>query len=421
MKEDVYIIGGGPSLKNFDFEDLRYLDTIAVNVAALDVPDPTFCITADSTQFQKLQEGYYNSVKNTTWVLITNPDHCSMKWKNGIFKNVRTGFIYNLLVPTMVIKNAGVEGIGFSFNDFRTGYNSGFCAFQLAVLLRYKRIHLLGIDLTDGTHYHDRYAGVIGKHSLRDFYLNFIRGIETVAQRTEIKVISHSKVSRLNKVIPYEVFKAPEPPAKGLSPTKPVNRPILATTPPAALRGLVAKPAKPGLKLSILICSLENRKKSSQKLMAVLKEQATNEIEILVQIDKGQITTGEKRNQLLEAASGQYIAFIDDDDMVPDDYVSKILKAIKESPDCCGIKGQMTNRKGKFIFVHSIQFKSWFTKNNIYYRCPNHLSPVKRELAIATGFLGIRTGEDKDYSERLLPKLQTEEFILGILYYYITR
>ncbi len=205
---DIYIIGGGPSLKNFDFEQLRGLDTIAVNVAALDVPDPTFCITADSGQFRKLQEGYYDKVDNTTWVLITNPDHCTMKYKDGVFKNIRTGFIYNLLAPTMVIRNSGIEGLGFTFNDFRTGYNSGFCAFQFAVLLGYQRIHLLGIDLNDGHHYHKRYKDrqTIGKMGLENFYLNFIRAFEIIREKSSIEVISHSKFSRLNKAIPYKPF-----------------------------------------------------------------------------------------------------------------------------------------------------------------------------------------------------------------------
>ncbi len=420
MKDDVYIIGGGPSLKNFDFEGLRYLDTIAVNVAALDVPDPTFCITADSGQFQKLQEGYYKGI-DTTWVLVTNPDHCTMKWKNGVFKHKKSGYIYNLFASTMVIKNTGVEGLGFRFNDFRTGYNSGFCAFQLAFLLGYKQIHLLGIDLNDGTHYHNRYGGIINKGSLRDFYLNFVRAIKILQERTQIQVISHSPISKLNSVIPYQLFETPEPPAKGLKPHHPVNPPKHSTTAPGPPRKLIGKPGKPGIKLSILICSLEKRVKSREKLLSILRTQETKEVEILVSIDNGKLTTGEKRNQLLESAAGDYISFVDDDDLVSEDYISKILAAIKSLADCCGFRGEMSNRKGKFVFIHSLQFRSWFTKDEVYYRCPNHLSPVKRELALATGFLDTMVGEDKDFSYRLLPLLKTEEFISGILYYYITR
>ena len=206
-KDDIYIIGGGVSLKGFNFEQLRNLDTIAVNVAALDVPNPTFCITADSGILRKVQEGYFKDI-DTTWVLVTNPNHCSMKWKNGIFKHIHSGYIYNLFSVNMIIRNAGVEGIGFEFNDFRTGYNSGFCAFQLAVLLGYKRIHLLGFDLCEQntkTHYHSRYKNkrTISSKMFEKFYNNFVLAIKTLREKTDIKIISHSKISKLNNFIPY--------------------------------------------------------------------------------------------------------------------------------------------------------------------------------------------------------------------------
>ncbi len=205
MKDDIYIVGGGSSLKGFDFERLRDLDTIAVNVTALDVPNPTYGITADSNIFRKIQDGYFKDI-DTTWVLVTNPDHCSMKWKDGKFIH-SSGYVYNLFAVNMVIRNAGVEGIGFEFKDFRTGYNSGFCAFQLAVLLRYKRIHLLGIDLVPGSpqhHYHDYYHNKkISVVSMELFYRNFVVALEIIKKETDIQVISHSANSRLNGVIPY--------------------------------------------------------------------------------------------------------------------------------------------------------------------------------------------------------------------------
>ena len=117
MSRDVFIIGGGSSLKGFDFSRLKNKETIAVNMSALDVPNPTYCITADSNIFRKVQEGYFNGVE-TTWVLVTNPNHCTMKWQDGKFVH-KNGFVYNLFCMNMIIRNAGVEGIGFSFADFK--------------------------------------------------------------------------------------------------------------------------------------------------------------------------------------------------------------------------------------------------------------------------------------------------------------
>ena len=106
----------------------------------------------------------------------------------------------------MVIRNTGVEGIGFSFSDFKTGYNSGFCGFQLAVLLGYKKIYLLGFDLVSGSqcHYHNRYKGrKIDKESLDRYYDNFVLALKEIKEKTNIEVFSCSNISRLSKIIPY--------------------------------------------------------------------------------------------------------------------------------------------------------------------------------------------------------------------------
>ena len=204
---EVFIIGGGSSLQGFNFSKLEDKDTIAVNMSALDVPNPTYCITADSNIFRKVQEGYFKEIE-TTWVLVTNPNHCTMKWQDGKFKNIKNDFVYNLFCMNMVIRNAGVEGIGFSFSDFKTGYNSGFCGFQLAVLLGYKKIYLLGFDLVSGSqcHYHSRYnkgKRTISNDTFKRFYDNFVLALKEIKEKTDIEVFSCSNISRLSKIIPY--------------------------------------------------------------------------------------------------------------------------------------------------------------------------------------------------------------------------
>ena len=209
-KNEIFIIGGGSSLIGFPFQQLGNRETIAINGTALDVPNPTYCITADSKVFRQLQEGCFEGI-DTTWVLVSNPNHCSMKWKDGVFKHVRSGYIYNLFTMNMVIRNAGTDGIGFSFKDFKTGYNSGFCGFQLAVLLGYKRIYLLGFDMNkhiQKIHYHNRYRGhrTISNESFDKFYDNFVLALGIIKKETDIKVVSCSKISRLNDIIPYVPF-----------------------------------------------------------------------------------------------------------------------------------------------------------------------------------------------------------------------
>lgn len=172
---------------------------------------------------------------------------------------------------------------------------------------------------------------------------------------------------------------------------------------------------------SILICSLMNRYIALNELTKELKRQAqdTDRVEVLIEIDDGQITIGVKRNLLLSKAKGDYIAFVDDDDKVSEDYISKILKAIETKPDCCSLEGILIRPGRKYEFYHSIKYDKWFEKEGRYYRHPNHLNAVKRELALQIGFPEMDVGEDFEYSTRLKPLLKTEASIKGILYYYV--
>jgi len=416
VKREVFIIGGGASLKGFPFGKLKDKETIAVNVAAFDVPNPTYCITADSGIFRKLQEGYFKGI-DTTWVVVSNPEHTTMKWRNGRFIHSQSKFVYNLFAPNMIIRNAGTDGIGLTFKDFKTGYNSGFCGFQLAVLLGYERIYLLGFDLATkpNSHYHDRYGEKgISTITFERYYKNFKLALQFIRDKTDIEVISCSSVSRLNDMIPYQSFgkvQEESPPQKEREATEIISYNLLDD---------VMHETKK--RLSILICSIKGRERLLKKLMCKLDKQRIEGVEILVESDNRKISIGAKRNILLRKAKGDYVVFIDDDDDISDNYISKILKAISSNPDCVGVEGEVffrkKNRRRKFI--HSLRYESWFERDNVYYRCPNHISPVKRELALQVMFSDKSKGEDKEYSLKLHPLLKSEVCIKGPIYYYLT-
>lgn len=172
-------------------------------------------------------------------------------------------------------------------------------------------------------------------------------------------------------------------------------------------------------KLSILICGLKNREPVLLNLAKCLKFQGTSDVEILANIDNGENPIGKKRNELLANAKGEYVCFVDDDDYVSPLYVSKILKSIENKPDCVGIEGIIVQQgQGPKKFIHSLRYSEWFEENNVYYRCPNHLNPVKREIACSVGFPDLYYHEDRDYSMRIKPHLKTEEYINDPIYFY---
>lgn len=83
---------------------------------------------------------------------------------------------------------------------------------------------------------------------------------------------------------------------------------------------------------SILICGIPERYHSVQPLLYSLLEKQSvarmPDVELLYFMDNRRRSVGAKRNDLLRAARGEYISFIDDDDDVSDKYVSDLHDAI---------------------------------------------------------------------------------------------
>lgn len=177
--------------------------------------------------------------------------------------------------------------------------------------------------------------------------------------------------------------------------------------------------------LSILVCTTTARKHFLDRFIDAITPQLNYRVELLVESDNGTMAIGRKRNILLDKAKGKYICYFDDDDLPSTDYVQKILKAIESNPDCCSLEGLYTvDGNNPTLFRHSLDYKQWETANEngktVYYRCPNHLNAVKREIALKVRFDDKRSnGEDKDYSDRIRPHLKTESKIEGVIYHYL--
>lgn len=179
--------------------------------------------------------------------------------------------------------------------------------------------------------------------------------------------------------------------------------------------------------LSVLICTLEEREKSFKFIRDKLHEQmrnyyydisSDNEIEVEEELDKGEMTIGEKRNKLLLRAQGEYICFVDDDDDISDDYIESIMNALETKPDCVGIEGILKCKAGDLLFRHSIQFQCWYTGSDAFYRTPNHLNPIKRKIALHVCFPSKNFGEDQHYSDGIKRQLKTEKYIDHPIYFY---
>jgi glycosyltransferase involved in cell wall biosynthesis len=181
-------------------------------------------------------------------------------------------------------------------------------------------------------------------------------------------------------------------------------------------------------KLSILICHLAARGELLARLQRILQPQIVGRpVEILTESDGGQMPIGAKRNLLIQRATGEFVAFVDDDDRVSDDYVARILAALEADPmlDCLGIEGIFTTGGAQRLFpkhfIHSLRYDRWFEEQGVYYRPPNHLNPIARRHASQVPFPEKNFGEDHDWSMAIRPRLQRETYLKGPIYFYECR
>ena len=180
------------------------------------------------------------------------------------------------------------------------------------------------------------------------------------------------------------------------------------------------------MKLSILICSIQSRGQLYTQLTACLWKQYNGlDIQMITEVDRGEMSIGHKRNLLLDRATGDYLCFIDDDDIVSSDYIEKIMKALESNPDCCSLTGVITwNGERPEIFEHSIKYSAYKTNDDKspikYERYPNHLNVIRSSIAKQFRFPEINHGEDTDWATQIYKSglLKTEAEIKGIIYHY---
>lgn len=183
---------------------------------------------------------------------------------------------------------------------------------------------------------------------------------------------------------------------------------------------IVSKVNKKEIDLSILICSLtERRNIFLDRLLNKLEPQVKDKnVELLIFSDNAKRSIGQKRNDAIKMANGKYTCFIDDDDLVSDDYVDLILKEIRDwSPDVIVFDALITFDEQRPKLVKYGREFEYGEKEEAYYRNPNHLM-VHKKSNITEWFQDIKTGEDDEWASRMMDRIVTQSRIEKILYYY---
>lgn len=190
--KECYIVGGGPSLTNFDWSLLNDKFVIAINRA-------------------------YEVLPNAQIVYFTDKDY----WK--IHKDNMIKHSGKLFRGTCVLKDikhpkvtewflSGEHGLETKSGQLRHGRNSTYAAINLAgIHLGFKKINLLGIDMKWGkpgnkstSHWHDGHKRVDSESAYKMMINNFIK-LKGYLDQHKIKVVNINNNSNL-KCFPKETL-----------------------------------------------------------------------------------------------------------------------------------------------------------------------------------------------------------------------
>lgn len=177
------------------------------------------------------------------------------------------------------------------------------------------------------------------------------------------------------------------------------------------------------IQLTIAICSIPSRADQFSALIKHLEKQAEGKpVEILSIVDNKTIKIGKKRNMLVEMAAGKYVAFVDDDDWVTDDYVDSILEKVHEDKDAILFhQMRFVDGKQEKMCICSLETTHVYITDDAYHIKPGHITAIKRELALKVKYkedVGVG-GEDKGWSDLICEHVKTASLVDKVLYHYL--
>ena len=180
--------------------------------------------------------------------------------------------------------------------------------------------------------------------------------------------------------------------------------------------------------LSVLILSIPSRlEKCLIPTYNRLLQQIGDEtcVEVLTFVDNKSMSIGEKRQALLQSARGKWVAFLDDDDAVAEDYISTLIETLRNKPADVVTFEQHCTVNGK-------EFKVDFRMGNPHEglkqnadgslgdikRPPYHMCVWAAKIAKNVPFRAVSYGEDIDWCSRMYPFVTSETHLDKVLHYY---
>ena len=187
------------------------------------------------------------------------------------------------------------------------------------------------------------------------------------------------------------------------------------------------------MKLSILIPTLPQRKKMFNILRKNLTAQidfvhsthpSLGQVEILFDSSKkflkGGLSVGAKRDALKCKATGEYLVFVDDDDMIAPNYLESILRLMESNPDIITFRSLYKSSTYWGIVDMNLNHaeNEQMNDSTIVKRQPFHVCPIRTSIAQQHSFPDINNAEDWGWMVKVLTDCKTQSHSDQILHQY---
>jgi glycosyltransferase involved in cell wall biosynthesis len=173
---------------------------------------------------------------------------------------------------------------------------------------------------------------------------------------------------------------------------------------------------------TILVATLGQRAERLERLLGQLLPQLDahdGAVTVCALYNHGERGLGAVRQDLVEHATSTYVSFVDDDDEVPDYFVTEVLARLDGRVDYVGWRMQcyVDGVPLKPTF-HSLRYDRWHDDADGFYRDVSHLNPVRAELARLADFRRGSPPEDVSWADQVRPHVRTEAYVDRVMYHY---
>lgn len=187
------------------------------------------------------------------------------------------------------------------------------------------------------------------------------------------------------------------------------------------------------MKLSILMLTIPERGEKFTRVYNELMRQleycrtvhpTLGMVEVLIDGSKrfteGGLSIGKKREALVKRASGKYLCFLDDDDMISGNYLETLLRLCQHDVDVVTFRNFSRLETFWMIVDMSLQHNGndQASPDAIVNRRPWHICPVRSLFAKMHDFPDTNYGEDWHWFEQVLKHCVTEKKTNAILHEY---